>query len=51
LAHTPLSELPPMKLTLLDRVWLIVLRLYLALAAGMLEHRLVQLAVSGSAAA
>jgi Mn2+/Fe2+ NRAMP family transporter len=44
----PLDQLPPARLTLLSRIWLIVLRGYLVLAAGLVLLRIVQLAV-GSA--
>jgi Mn2+/Fe2+ NRAMP family transporter len=40
----PLSELAPARLTLLDRVWMIVLRGYLIIAAGLVLWRIVQLA-------
>jgi hypothetical protein len=36
-----------MRLTRQSRVWLTVLRLHLALAAGMLAFKLVQLALGG----
>jgi hypothetical protein len=44
----PLSELPPARLTTLDRVWLIVLRGYLIVAAGLVLVRIVQLAMAGA---
>jgi hypothetical protein len=43
----PLSELPPARLTPLGRVWLIVLRGYLIVAAGLVLVRIVQLAAIG----
>jgi Mn2+/Fe2+ NRAMP family transporter len=42
----PLASLPPARLTLLNRIWLLVLRAYLALAAGLLVVKLVQLAIA-----
>jgi Mn2+/Fe2+ NRAMP family transporter len=44
----PLSELPPARLTTLNRVWLIVLRGYLIVAAGLVLVRIVQLAIAGA---
>jgi hypothetical protein len=44
----PLSELPPARLTTLNRVWLIVLRGYLIVAAGLVLARIVQLATVGA---
>jgi hypothetical protein len=44
----PLSELPPARLTTLNRVWLIVLRAYLIVAAGLVLVRVVQLAMAGA---
>ncbi len=44
----PLNQLPPARLTLLERVWLIVLRAYLVLAAGLVLLRIVQLAMAGA---
>jgi NRAMP (natural resistance-associated macrophage protein)-like metal ion transporter len=44
----PLDELPPAKLTTLKRVWLIVLRGYLIVAAGLVLVRIVQLATVGA---
>ena len=41
----PLSELPPARLTLLSRVWLIVLRAYLVVAAGLVLVRIAMLAL------
>ena len=43
-----LDSLPPAKLTLLSRVWMLVLRGYLVIAAGLLLIKLVQLAVSAN---
>jgi Mn2+/Fe2+ NRAMP family transporter len=43
----PIEELPPAKLGLFSRVWMIVLRIYLAVAAGLVLIRIVQLALSG----
>ena len=42
----PLDRLPPAQLTTLNRIWLIVLRGYLMLAAGLVLVRIVQLAMS-----
>jgi Mn2+/Fe2+ NRAMP family transporter len=44
----PLSELSPARLTLLNRIWMIVLRAYLVIAAGLLVLKMVQLATSGA---
>lgn len=44
----PLSELPPARLTPLSRIWLIVLRGYLVIAAGLVLVRIVMLAVAGA---
>jgi Mn2+/Fe2+ NRAMP family transporter len=44
----PLAELPPARLTTLSRVWLIVLRGYLVVAAGLVLARIVQLAIAGA---
>ncbi|KAF3996342.1 NRAMP family divalent metal transporter [Glaciimonas immobilis] len=41
----PISELPPAKISLLNRLWMIVLRGYLVVAAGMLIFKMVQLAI------
>jgi Mn2+/Fe2+ NRAMP family transporter len=43
----PLAELPPRQLTKLNRIWLVVLRAYLIVAAGLVLVRIVQLAMSG----
>jgi hypothetical protein len=42
----PLDQLPAAKLTLLSKAWMLVLRGYLVVAAGMLIFKLVQLAIS-----
>jgi NRAMP (natural resistance-associated macrophage protein)-like metal ion transporter len=44
----PLAELPPRRLSRRERLWLIVLRAYLFLAAGLVLARIVMLAVSGA---
>jgi NRAMP (natural resistance-associated macrophage protein)-like metal ion transporter len=44
----PLGELPPARLTTLSRIWLIVLRGYLIVAAGLVLLRIIQLATSGA---
>jgi len=44
----PLSELPPRPLTTLNKVWLIVLRAYLIVAAGLVLARIVTLATGGA---
>jgi NRAMP (natural resistance-associated macrophage protein)-like metal ion transporter len=41
----PLNQLPPARLTTLNRVWLIVLRTYLVVAAGLVLVRIVALAI------
>ena len=41
----PLHELPPAKISLLSRIWMIVLRGYLVVAAGMLIFKMVMLAI------
>jgi hypothetical protein len=41
----PLDQLPPARLTTLNRVWLIVLRAYLVVAAGLVLIRIVTLAI------
>lgn len=43
-----LSELPPMRLTLQNRVWLVALRGYLAIAVGLVIFRVVQIALHGA---
>jgi NRAMP (natural resistance-associated macrophage protein)-like metal ion transporter len=42
----PLAELPPRPLTTLNKVWLIVLRAYLVVAAGLVLARIVTLATN-----
>jgi hypothetical protein len=44
----PLPELPPRQLTTLNRVWLVVLRAYLIVAAGLVLARIVTLATIGA---
>jgi Mn2+/Fe2+ NRAMP family transporter len=44
----PLAELPPRRLSLRERVWLIVLRAYLFVAAGLVLVRIVVLATGGA---
>jgi Mn2+/Fe2+ NRAMP family transporter len=44
----PLDTLPPAQLTLLSRAWMLVLRGYLVVAAGLLLVKLVQLAITPS---
>jgi Mn2+/Fe2+ NRAMP family transporter len=44
----PLVDLPPMRLTILSRIWLIVLRGYLLVAAGLVLVRIVELAIGGA---
>jgi hypothetical protein len=44
----PLGELPPVRLTTLNRIWLVVLRGYLIVAAGLVLVRIVQLALAGA---
>jgi Mn2+/Fe2+ NRAMP family transporter len=43
----PLDQLSPARLTLLERVWLLVLRAYLVLAAGLVLIRITMLATVG----
>jgi Mn2+/Fe2+ NRAMP family transporter len=43
----PLDELPPARLTALDRTWLVVLRGYLVVAAGLVLVRIILLIVPG----
>ena len=43
----PLDQLPPARLTVLDRTWLIVLRGYLIIAAGLVLVRIVLLMMPG----
>jgi Mn2+/Fe2+ NRAMP family transporter len=44
----PIGELPPAQISLLNRLWMIVLRGYLVVAAGMLIFKMIQLAVGQS---
>jgi hypothetical protein len=44
----PLGELPPARLASISRIWLIVLRGYLVVAAGLVLARIVQLATVGA---
>jgi NRAMP (natural resistance-associated macrophage protein)-like metal ion transporter len=46
----PLTELPPLRMTALTRLWMIVLRGYLVAAAGLVLVRIVQLALAGHGA-
>jgi hypothetical protein len=46
----PLDTLPPRHLTAVDRIWLVVLRAYLVVAAGLVLARIVTLATAGVAA-
>ncbi len=43
----PLAELPPLRMTVLTRMWMIVLRGYLVVAAGLVLVRIVELALGG----
>jgi Mn2+/Fe2+ NRAMP family transporter len=43
----PLDQLPPARLTVLDRTWLVVLRGYLIVAAGLVLVRIILLVVPG----
>ncbi len=43
----PLKQLPPARLTVLDRTWLIVLRGYLVVAGGLMIARMVLLVIAG----
>jgi Mn2+/Fe2+ NRAMP family transporter len=43
----PLDQLPPARLTVLDRTWLVVLRGYLVVAAGLVLVRIILLVVPG----
>jgi hypothetical protein len=43
-----ISELPPAQISLINRVWMIVLRAYLVIAGGMLIFKMFQLAVGQS---
>jgi Mn2+/Fe2+ NRAMP family transporter len=44
----PLAELKPARLTMLNRIWMIVLRGYLIIAGGLVLVRIVQLAAGGN---
>ena len=44
----PIDSLPPAQLTLLNKVWMLVLRAYLLIAAGLLLIKLGQLALTGA---
>jgi Mn2+/Fe2+ NRAMP family transporter len=44
----PLHELPRARLTLLNRIWMIVLRAYLVVAAGLVLLRIFRLATAGA---
>jgi NRAMP (natural resistance-associated macrophage protein)-like metal ion transporter len=44
----PLDGLPPARLSTLSRIWMIVLRLYLVVAGGLVLVRIVQLATAGA---
>jgi len=44
----PLAELPPRQLTTLNRVWLLVLRAYLIVAAGLVLLRILTLVTGGT---
>ncbi len=44
----PLHKLPPARLTPLNRIWMIVLRAYLVVAAGPVFPRIVRLATAGA---
>ncbi|MBV8133762.1 MAG: divalent metal cation transporter [Alphaproteobacteria bacterium] len=44
----PMAELPPRQLTVLNRVWLVVLRAYLIVAAALVLVRIVTLATGGT---
>ena len=44
----PLDQLPPARLTALERAWLIVLRVYLIVAGGLVVVRIVTLALDGA---
>jgi Mn2+/Fe2+ NRAMP family transporter len=43
----PLDELPPLRMTALTRLWMVVLRLYLVVAGGLVLVRIVELAMAG----
>ena len=44
----PVSQLPPAQISLLNRIWMIVLRGYLVVAAGMLIFKMTQLALGST---
>jgi Mn2+/Fe2+ NRAMP family transporter len=44
----PLDQLPPARLSTLSRIWMIVLRGYLIIAAGLMLFRIIQLATVGA---
>jgi len=44
----PLSELPPAQLSVLSRIWMIVLRGYLVVAGGLILVRIFELATAGA---
>ena len=44
----PLDTLPPAQLSLTNRLWMIVLRVYLVIAGGLVLARIVQLATAGA---
>jgi hypothetical protein len=44
----PLDELAPARFTVLNRIWMIVLRAYLIIAAGLVLLRIFRLATSGA---
>jgi hypothetical protein len=44
----PLEQLPPARLTRLDRLWLLVLRAYLVVTGGLVLVRIVALSVAGA---
>jgi hypothetical protein len=44
----PLEELTPARLSVLSRVWMIVLRGYLVVAGGLVLVRIVELALGGN---
>lgn len=45
----PLTELPPARLSLASRVWMVVLRAYLLVASGLVLLRIISLATGHSA--
>jgi Mn2+/Fe2+ NRAMP family transporter len=44
----PLEQLPPARLSVLSRIWMLVLRAYLVLAAGLVLLRIIELATVGA---